>query len=450
MSNTSEQIIERFRTSYGKDIDLSLRPAYHDLLEKLGNPQNKLPPVFHVAGTNGKGSTCAFLRAILEAAGYKVHLYTSPHLVTIYERIRIAGKLIEEEELAALLAKAESLAIPHGVSYFEAWTAAAFDAFAKHPADFTILETGLGGRLDATNVIDKPLASIIARLSYDHREYLGETIEKIAREKAGIMREGVPCFTSYQPEPGALRALRDAAANIHAPLLTERENWIAEETPSGFRFTDSTRTLDLPHPALLGRHQIQNAALAIAALSALPQPLPEEAYAKGLQTVEWPARLQRLQGGRLDALAPRGAEVWLDGGHNDSAGEALAGQIERWKEEDGATPRPLHIVLGMLTTKAPSEFLSPFAKNISRLQTVPVPNEPLSFSAEALAREAQSIGLTFAQASPNVREALKTLSQEPAATRPPRILICGSLYLAGTVLADQNPESPIEPSEKKS
>ncbi len=434
----SHTIIERFRTSYGKDIDLTLRPAYHDLLEKLGNPQNRLPPVFHVAGTNGKGSTCAFLRSMLEAAGYKAHVYTSPHLVTFHERIRIAGKLISEEELTSLLLKAEKLAIPHGVSYFEAATAVALDAFAQHDADFTILETGLGGRLDATNVIAKPLATIITRLSYDHREYLGETISAIAHEKAGIMRAAVPCFAASQREPDALEALRQAATAIHAPLYLEGNDWKVDEHPDGsFRFTDATRTLDLPRPSLLGQHQYQNASLAIAALSVLKKPLPIDCFAQGLRTTEWPARLQRLIGGALDALVPE-AEVWLDGGHNDSAGEVLATQIERWRQEDGPTPRPLYIILGMLTTKRPAEFLSPFAKHIARLCTVPVPHEPLSFMPEFLATEIRPLGIPNIAPAQNVADALRSLSKHPT-TPPPRILICGSLYLAGNVLSEQNP-----------
>jgi dihydrofolate synthase/folylpolyglutamate synthase len=457
MADSSQDIIERFRTTYGMDIHLSLRPAYHDLLEKLGNPHHRLPPVFHVAGTNGKGSTCAFMRAMLEAAGYKVHVYTSPHLVTFHERIRLAGNLITEEELAALLARAEKLAIPGKVSYFEAATAVAFDAFAQHPADFTILETGLGGRLDATNVVAKPLATIITRLSYDHRDYLGNTIAEIAREKAGIMRAGVPCFAEAQPEPDALRSLQEASAALKAPLHVEGIDWKVEETPDGFRFTSKTHSMSLPAPGLLGRHQYQNAGLAIAALSVLSHPLSVANVAKGLRNVEWPARLQRLTTDKVLSLVSPGTEVWLDGGHNDSAGEALAAQITRWKQEDGDKPRPLFIVLGMLTTKRPAEFLSPFANDIAELRTVPVPHEILSFSAETLAAEAKAIGISTAAPAPDVTMALRDLSKTASTTAaasldlsktttphataalPPRILICGSLYLAGAVLSTLTP-----------
>ncbi|MFA4994284.1 MAG: folylpolyglutamate synthase/dihydrofolate synthase family protein [Bdellovibrionales bacterium] len=434
MSDTSQAIIERFRAAYGKDIDLSLRPAYRDLLEKFGNPQDRLPPVFHVAGTNGKGSTCAFLRAMLESAGYKTHVYTSPHLVTFHERIRLAGQLISEEELVELLTQAEKLAAPGSVSYFEAWTAVAFAAFARHSADFTILETGLGGRLDATNVVENPLATIITRLSYDHREYLGDTMDQIAREKAGIMRASVPCFSAHQPDALALRTLLEEAAKLGVPLSVGGKDWKVEERHEGLFYADAVHTYDLPKPALLGQHQYQNAGLAIAALSVLPDPLPFQALAQGLRKVEWQARLQRLTTGSLVSLAPPGAEVWLDGGHNDSAGEVLAEQIERWQKEDGERPKPLYVVLGMLTTKVPTEFLSPFAKNIVQLRTVPLSHETLGYAAKALALEARKTGLLCVEAAESPGDAFRNLAKLKTAT-PPRILICGSLYLAGAVLA---------------
>ncbi|MDE2029998.1 MAG: bifunctional folylpolyglutamate synthase/dihydrofolate synthase [Alphaproteobacteria bacterium] len=429
-SDASRLILERFRAAHGKDMDLTLRPAYRDLLRALGEPQQNLPPVFHVAGTNGKGSTCAFLRAMLEAAGHRVHVYTSPHLVRFHERIRVAGRLIEESELAEILAECERVAAPGGVSYFEAATAAALAAFARHPADFTILETGLGGRLDATNVVNKPLATIIARLSYDHREYLGDTIEQIAREKAGIMRRGVPCFAAPQPDKAALQALREAASETGASLFVGGADWRVEERENGFRFVDGMRDWDLPSPALPGRHQYWNAGLALAALSALPQPLPQQAAIDGMRKVEWPARLQRLAGNRLSALLPEGGELWLDGGHNDSAGEVLAAQIERWRAEDGASPKPLYVIMGMLTTKRPAEFLGPFARRIEKFRAIPIESEA-SFAPEDLAAEARGLGIADASPAPDVVEALKELAKRDPA---PRILICGSLYLAGQVL----------------
>ncbi len=438
MPETSQDILERFRTSYGKDIDLTLRPAYRELLAKLGCPQDHLPPVFHVSGTNGKGSTCAFLRAMLEAGGYKVHVYTSPHLIAFHERIRLAGELISEDELVALLEDVEKRAAPGSVSYFEAATAAALAAFTRHAADFTILETGLGGRLDATNIVQKPLATVIARLSMDHREYLGDTIEHIAREKAGIMKARVPCYAAAQPLAGASQSLRDAAAVLHAPFYLGGAEWKIEELGAGFRFSDATRDYLLPEPALVGRHQYQNAGLAIAALGALPVPLPETAIKTGLQTVEWPARLQRLKAGKLSNLLPKGAELWLDGGHNDSAGEAMAEQIERWRKEDGKEPKPLFVILGMLTTKRPEEFLSPFARHIIGMRTVEIPNESQSYTASNLALEARKLGLNV-EAAASVSGALRDLAGRTFPTVPPRILICGSLYLAGVVLAQENP-----------
>ncbi len=437
MPLTSEAIIERFRTRYGKDIDLTLRTAYHELLEKLGNPQLHLPPVFHVAGTNGKGSTCAFLRAIFEAAGKRVHVYTSPHLVHIHERIRISGSLITETELASILAECERLAEPGGVSYFEAWTAAALTAFARHEADVTLLEVGLGGRLDATNVIAPPVASIITRLSYDHREYLGDTLDAIAREKAGIMQRHTPCFTAPQPSSEALIALRDEATRKGVPLYVGDVDWkVTPHADGTFLFEDSQRRLDLPAPILRGAHQYMNAGLAIAALSAWSERIPPEAITRGLRQAFWPARLQLLQTGPLRRHLPLDWELWLDGGHNDSAGEVLANQIEIWRREDGEAPRPLYIVCGMLTTKVAPEFLGPFAKRIEALRTVSIPGEPLSQTAEGLLQNTASLGLDHAAAAESVAAALKDLAADAGKTPRARVLICGSLYLAGQVLRE--------------
>ena len=426
----SAAILENFRTRYDKSSDLTLRPGYRALLAEFGDPQNRIPPVFHVAGTNGKGSTCAFLRAMLEAAGYRVHVYTSPHLVRFHERIRIAGKLIADNELTEILSDCERLAAPGKVSYFEAATAAAFVAFARHAADFTILETGLGGRRDATNIIEKPLATLITRLSYDHRSELGDGIDAIAREKAGIMRPHIPCFAAPQSHALALVTLRAAAEKIGAPLFAGGAEWQVEEQIDGLRFTDQTRRYDLPRPALLGRHQYENAGLAIAALSALPQPIARQPIAAGLTEVEWPARLQRLSG----FFALPETEIWIDGGHNDSAGEALAVQIARWRAEDGTKPRPLHVLLGMLTTKHPDEFVSPFKQNIARLRTVSITGEPLSFSAASLAEEIKKLGVVNVASAASVQIALSDLAPPGDAGMQPRLLICGSLYLAGMIL----------------
>lgn len=436
----SATLLDSFRRDRARgtndDIDLTLRPAYRELLAKLGDPHTKLPPVFHVAGTNGKGSTCAFLRSMLEAAGYRVHVYTSPHLVSFHERIRIAGSLISEEELTAILNECKQHSPGNNVTYFEAATAIAFTAFARHPADFTIIEVGLGGRLDATNVIPKPLASIIARLSFDHREYLGETMAKIAFEKAGIMRMGVPCFAAAQPDSAALQTLRDAAQKIQTSLLIAGENWRVEKMPHGFRYSDDDHTLDLPIPALLGEHQFGNAGLALAALiKSHISGLNPETITKGLVTVEWPARLQRLTKGALATLVPAASELWLDGGHNDSAGEVLAQQAEAWRSKDNL---PLYLICGMLTTKHPAEFLTPLRPYVSSFQAVPIPDEPATFTAEALAEVARESGVQNAKPTSSIEQAIINLAQ--SSNQPLRILICGSLYLAGYVLR-QNSEN---------
>ena len=431
---TSATLLEHFRQSYRKDIDLSLRPAYRALLEKLGSPHKRLPPVFHVAGTNGKGSTCAFLRAILEAAGYKVHVYTSPHLVSFHERIRVAGRLIDEATLTGILTECENLAEPGGVSYFEAATAAAFTAFARTPADFTILEVGLGGRLDATNVIERPHASLIARLSYDHREYLGDTLGKIATEKAGIMKTGVPCFIGAHNSEESIVALRRVAAEKRTPLVIGGQDWDAIPTLHGFRFRHGSHIFDLPVPSLLGQHQYDNAALAIAALSTLTKPLATQHYITGVSSAVWPARLQNITQGKLKSLLPEGWELWLDGGHNDSAGEVLAAQIKEWNAKE---TRPLHVVCGMLTTKKPEEFLRPIAPLCASLHTVDVPNEPLGFTAENLVEHVRASGIANVRASTNVQTALRDIVTRE---KTGRILICGSLYLAGHVLHENGSE----------
>jgi dihydrofolate synthase/folylpolyglutamate synthase len=442
MHETSADILERFRTRLGKDIDLTLRAPYRALLERLGHPENKLRNVVHVAGTNGKGSTCAFLRAMLEAAGYRVNVYTSPHLVSLYERIRLAGRLIREDELYPILARCEALAEEGQVSYFEAWTAAAFTAFAEAPADVTLLEVGLGGRLDATNVVAHPAVDIITRLSFDHRDYLGTTMASIAREKAGIMREGVPCVVFPQPSTEALTALEAVAKERKTPLLLGQRDWtLAFPTDSTsaltFTYRSTRRTTDLPQPSLLGRHQYWNAGTAVAALDALPLIVPDEALRQGIATVTWPARLQQLTMGPLAQQLPAGWELWLDGGHNDSAGEVLADQARLWNE---TAPKPLFLVYGMLTTKEPAEFLTPLAPFIQDIRTVGIESEALAFSPEALADQVRPLGIPV-QSALSIPAALASLIQTHAPTRPQaRLLICGSLYLAGRVLTiNQSP-----------
>jgi dihydrofolate synthase/folylpolyglutamate synthase len=406
---------------------LSLNPVYADLLSALGRPQENLPPVIHVAGTNGKGSTCAYLRALTEAAGKKAHVYTSPHLVSYHERIRVGGSLIEEEAFTALLSEVATKGEPEKIPVFEATTAVALTAFARNPADVAILEVGMGGRLDATNIIEHPVATLITRLSMDHRDHLGDSIEKIAREKAGIMRKGVPCFAGYQASADAIAALEAAASEIGCPLYLGGRDWFAEKTDGGFRFRDGARDWLLPLPALLGDHQILNAGLALAASRFLPFEVAPENAKCAMGAVEWPARLQHLTSGSLARLLPPDSDLWLDGGHNDSAGEVLAAQLKHWKDEK--PDQPIHLICGMINTKKTDEFLSPLLPLAASFTAVEIPNEHLSLMPEALVSTAKNLGFAKAQSAPSVAAALCAL---PAGAR---ILICGSLYLAGAVLA---------------
>ncbi|MEJ0063403.1 MAG: folylpolyglutamate synthase/dihydrofolate synthase family protein [Alphaproteobacteria bacterium] len=430
----SVAMLARLEAEFPK-LDISLRPAYYDLLNALGSPQEHLPPVIHVAGTNGKGSTCAFLRAMLEAAGKRVHVYTSPHLVDFNERIRLAGKLIGENELVAILAEAEAKAkaASGAVSFFELITAAALAAFARTPADFLVMETGLGGRRDSTNVVAKPIATAITRISFDHRDYLGKTLADIAMEKAGIMKEGVPCLIGHQTadiEP----VFAAEAQKIRAPLLRFGREWRVD--PSGskaFRYADRLGTLELPLPGLLGAHQIANASLALAILRlGAGEKISDHAIADGLQKVEWPARLQRLKSGPLIDLIPKNWELWLDGGHNDSAGEVLAIQAEDWKHRDGARPKPLFIVYGMLNSKNPQEFLAPLASHAAALRAVTIPGEPNSLTLRDAVAAAAAAGIHDPAPALDMRQAVQDLSRQSAAAA--RLLICGSLHLAGEVL----------------
>ncbi len=434
MTFESEAIFERFRLGARKHIDLTLRPSYTDLLAKLGTPHQNLPPTLIVAGTNGKGSTCAFLRAMVEASGHTAHVYTSPHLIRFHERIRIAGELISEEELVSLLLEIEQKAEPSEVTYFEIGTAAALTAFARHKADVTLLEVGLGGRLDATNIVPDFAASIITRLSFDHRDYLGNTMGKIAYEKAGVMRRRTPCFTAPQPSQEAMLSLRHEATKMDAPLIVGGEDWRIEAVDADhFRFLGPNRKIEMiPRPALLGTHQLWNAGLAIAATDALPFDVSDEAVRKAMQKVEWPGRLQKITKGRLLDNLPKEWELWLDGGHNDSAGEVLAAQLRKWFSQDG---RPVDLVYGMLSSKKPEEFLSPILPFVRRARTLFVEGEVPGYQAEELSHKLQEVGVEDSSPTSDMASALKSLSQaaEPE-EKPARILVCGSLYLVGEAL----------------
>jgi dihydrofolate synthase/folylpolyglutamate synthase len=382
--------------------------------------------VVHVAGTNGKGSCCAFLRAIAEAAGRRVHVYTSPHLVRFHERIRLAGALVEEGALEAVLEEVEARNAGAEITVFEVATAAAFLLFSRVPADLLVLETGLGGRCDATNVVDRPAATAITSVSMDHMEFLGGTLEEIAREKAGILKPGVPCAVGA----GApLAVLEGAAAEAGARLLARGRDWRIGPAPNGgLRYADAAGALDLPPPSLAGPHQADNAGIAVAALRAWnPGWLDAEAVAAGVASAEWPARMQRLRGGRLSASLPDGWELWLDGGHNPGAGLALAAQLRAWRED--APGRPIHLVAGMKQSKAAAGFLAPLLPPLAdTVWAVAEPGQHLAMPVEDIV--AASGGA--ARPGPTVAAALAALAARGGP--PARVLVCGSLYLAGEVL----------------
>ena len=420
----SDAILTRLLELHPKIIDLSLERMQLILL-RLGHPEQKLPPVIHIAGTNGKGSTQAFLRAMLEAAGLRVHAYTSPHLVKFHERIRVAGELISEPALSALLEACEVANGGEAITFFEITTAAAFLAFARTPADYLLLEVGLGGRLDATNVIAKPKACCITSIGLDHQQFLGDTIDLIAREKAGIIKRGVPCAVGPMPE-NARSAIEDVARRVHAPLSIAGQDWDCFEQNGRMVFQDSDGLLDLPLPKLPGSHQISNAGIAIATLRSMKDPrVTEDHIAEGLQTVTWPARMQRLKGGSLSRHLPEASELWLDGGHNADAGVVLANTLKTMP------PKPLIIIWGMLNTKDATQFFRPLANLADHVVTLSIPNEANAISAEHLAETVRSLGTQASIASDVTNAVRQASSLKPAA----RILICGSLYLAGHVLA---------------
>ena len=421
------------RLSPGRDV-LGLE-RISELLARLGHPENALPPVFHVAGTNGKGSACAFLRAAVEAAGLSAHVYTSPHLVRFNERIRLGGRLIDDEPLAVLLAEALDAAAGMEISFFEATTAAAFLAFARQPADACIVEVGLGGRLDATNVIAAPAVCGIAQLGLDHPAFLGDRIERIAVEKAGIAKKGVPLVTQHYPEAVAEQVGATAAA-VGAVWLPRGARWDATVHGGRIHYADRWGEVDLPLPRLAGLHQAMNAALAVAMLrhqSAVD--LRDSALKAAMGWAEWPARLQRLARGPLLDRLPAGAELWLDGAHNPAAARAAA-DFFRARVPAG---RPFHILFGLLASKDAAGVLRPFRARSLTLHAIPVPGHE-HHPPEQLAAAAREAGLN-AMASDGVEEALGWIARHADRERPPIVLILGSLYLAGEVL-EKNGQPP--------
>lgn len=428
----SDAILERLLALHPKVIDLSL-DRVENLLERLDHPERQLPPVVHVAGTNGKGSAIAFMRAALEAAGYGVHTYTSPHLVRFHERIRPAGAdgsaPIDEADLVALLEECEEANDGAPITFFEITTAAAFLCFARRPADIVLLETGLGGRLDATNVLDRPALTVITPVSLDHQQFLGETIEEVAFEKAGILKRGVPCIVGPQ-EDAARDVIEQRATRIRAPLSIFSQDWQAYEEHGRLVYQDAAGLMDLALPRLPGRFQLANAGTAIAALRSLGAfTVSDQQIETGLLTADWPARMTRLTSGHYADLAPEDAELWLDGGHNPAAAAALTQSLAELEER---VPRPLVLILGMLNSKDPRGYLEPFAGLASKIMTVTIPGEENALTADELSDMARTMGFD-AEPAGSLEAALEAATIDPH--QPPRILICGSLYLAGHVLA---------------
>jgi dihydrofolate synthase/folylpolyglutamate synthase len=442
---TSAQLLAELKLLHPLLIDLSLGRVER-LLAKLGDPHKRLPPVVHIAGTNGKGSVTAYLKAMLEAAGARVHVYTSPHLVRFHERIELAGpdgkaRAIAEETLIDILTRTQAVNGADDITQFEITTAAAFLAFSEHPADVLLLEVGLGGRLDATNVIEDPVLTVITPVSLDHSEKLGATLAKIAYEKAGILRAGVPVVISPQ-DFEAEGVIREEASRLGAPVIAWGEHFDAYEQRGRLVVQAQEELLDLPLPALVGPHQIVNAGTAVAAALQLRARLPgvaldEWAIEQGLTSARWPARMQRLDWGPLPSLLRPGSELWLDGGHNPAASRALAQTLADLEER---APKPVHLIVGMMGLKDSSGFLSAFRGLARHVVTVPIPGaHEAPHAPEVLAETACSCGLE-AEWAGDVESALKRTDQfEPG---PKRILICGSLYLAGHVLGLQEGVEP--------
>ncbi|UAB91570.1 bifunctional folylpolyglutamate synthase/dihydrofolate synthase (plasmid) [Ruegeria sp. SCSIO 43209] len=420
-SPSSDAILDRMMALHPKIIDLTLDRVWR-LLAAIDNPQVKLPPVIHIAGTNGKGSTQAMIRAGLEGAGHAVHAYTSPHLARFHERIRLAGELISEPDLTAVLDECYAANGGENITYFEITTCAALLVFSRTKADYTLLEVGLGGRLDATNVIERPELTVITPVSIDHEQFLGDTLGKIAAEKAGIIKPGVPCIVGPQQDE-ALEVIEYTAARLGAPLLVHGQHWHVHIENGRLIYQDETGLRDLPMPNLLGAHQIENAGAALAALRHLQ--MGDDAYEAAVAKAEWPARMQRLKTGPLVEQAPQ-AELWLDGGHNAAAGTALAEVLASLPE------RPTHLICGMLNTKDVTGYLAPLAQRADSLTAVSIPGEQNTLSADETAAAAAKVNLAATTAD-SVTDALAAIT---AQTPDARILICGSLYLAGNILRE--------------
>lgn len=424
-TNRSDAILARLLDLHPKLVDLSLGRVER-LLAALGNPEQKLPPVVHVTGTNGKGSTLAFLRATLEAAGYRVHAYASPHLVYFHERIRLAGELITEDHLEAMLEECERANAGEDITFFEITTAAAFLAFSRAPADIVLLENGLGGRLDATNVVARPALTGITPVSLDHQQFLGDTIDLIAAEKAGIIKSGVACVSGPQ-YPQAQAVLQSKADDVGARLISYGANWSVEPTDAGFDVHMDGGVLSLPKPNLIGPHQFTNAGQAVVMARQLDGfKITDDHLRNGISHADWPARLQRLHHGPVIDALPDQCEVWLDGGHNPDAGQALAiHAAEAWSD------CPLYLIAGMINTKDPVGYFKPLSHVAQSVHCVTIPNEAASVSGDNLADTARAAGM-IASSAPSAVHAASEITMDM--TAPARVLICGSLYFAGYIL----------------
>ena len=424
--STLAAVLARAGRRHPRVIDLSLG-RIERLLARLGDPQDALPTVVHIAGTNGKGSTLAFLRAILEAAGFTVHRYTSPHVVRFNERILLAGREIEDGPLVDLLLECEDANGDAEITFFEFTTAAAFLAYARTPADVLLLETGLGGRFDATNVLARPALTAISPIGLDHQHYLGDTIEAIAFEKAGILKPGTPAVIGPQAE-AARRVLLDRAQALGAPVSVAGKDWHITPSGDGVAFHGRSGRHTFAEPGLPGAHQLANAGLALACAEMLPDvAIPPNALATGIGNATWPARLQRLDEGRLADVLPPGSELWLDGGHNEDAGRALADWAAR-----RSAGQPFHLIVAMLDAKDPKAFLAPFSGVVADLHAVPMNGGHAFVAPDALAKQAAALGIS-ARPALDVEDALRRIAT--SGDGPQQVLICGSLYLAGEVLA---------------
>lgn len=422
---------------YHTEIELSLDRTYR-FLERLGNPHLKLPPVVHVAGTNGKGSTVATLYALLTAAGHSVHTYTSPHLVHVTERIRLAGEFITSEALIDVLTECIEINNDEPITFFEMFTCASFLALSRTSADWLILETGMGGRLDTTNVIPKPAVTIITTVSYDHMKFLGDSLPQIAKEKAGIMKAGVPCVIGHQIaeaiQAGVMEVfqIQSQALSTSTPLFREGAEWCAAPESGQMLFRYGDDSILLPKPALSGNHQYWNAGAALAAFRIIaPDHFTPEILSTGLNATSWPGRLQTLENHPYRALLPEGWHLIIDGGHNDSAGAILAEQMERWSEEDGL---PLHLVVAMVNRKDATAFLKPLLPHAASLTATEIENEATTYKKEEMAAIASDLGFKDVQLAASVPDALRALATANQA--PARVLVTGSLFLMGNILAN--------------